>query len=328
MTTDGPLGRGRALIVGDPSVDPTGVMYEVALQARGIAVEWVPLAEILDHARDSQNISLLQCLQNDPYAVGIDAANFALTNSTSLRERYTLATVVSNDADPYLPVVYALLASIGLKQFNSAESVAKAQDKWATHVAFRDADMPIPHAVLVNDMPEVRRGASELGYPIVVKQLKGTQGSGVRLARTDVELATCAVDLEIDRQPLMLEHYIECDATDKRLIIVEGSFVAGMTRHAKEGDFRANLSLGGFPTPSSLTDVEKRLAERGAEVLGLRLAGMDMAVVADVLPGREYLPAGSPFFIEANPAPALDGPLRADDINGADIAIDMLLRDV
>ena len=69
-----------------------------------------------------------------------------------------------------------------------------------------------------------------------------------------------------------------------------------MERKAPEGDFRANLHLGGEGKEVVLTDEEKNIAIKAAKTLGLGIAGVDL-----IRSNRGLL------VIEVNSSPGLEG---------------------
>jgi RimK family alpha-L-glutamate ligase len=316
----------RAVIIGSPEPDASGIMYEKVLRDRGVDVAWVTMRDFLRQTHHISGISMETYVERNPHAVDVNAQEFAFDAGSLFPTAYKWAILVSNEAENYNAVFTHMLETVGVLQFDAAENLAAAADKWLTHVAFKAAGLPVPHAEMAETRAEAREICRRFRYPIVVKEPKECRGTGVRWARSDAELEQTLTELRIEEQPLMLEHYIECGSMDKRIIVTNGKFTSSMARHAADGDFRANIALGGSMGPCVLSNEEIELAERGAGVLGLRLVGMDMSVVTSVLPGRDYLPRGSPFFIEANPIPGMVGPFQVTGIDGSILAIDMLLN--
>jgi ribosomal protein S6--L-glutamate ligase len=192
-------------------------------------------------------------------------------------------------------------------------------------VAFRDAGLPVPEAALVRDQKQLLNAGNVLGFPLVLKDLEGAQGRGVRLAHSDDELLACAEELGIEHQPLMLEHYIEMGAIDRRVVTVDDVFAAAMERHAKPGDFRANIALGGYGTKCEVDEDQLSLVRRANKALRLRFVGMDIGIVKEVLPERAYLPQGTTFLIEANPMPGLAGLKEATGVDASQLLVDSLI---
>ena len=178
--------------------------------------------------------------------------------------------------------VARLLEESGVRLFNTAESIRLADDKMLTHIALAAAGVPQPHTVsspLLFSPPEedtfAERVVSTLSLPVVVKECHGAFGKQVYLAR-DLD-ALRAIRKELIAAPHLYQEYIECGASDIRVIVIGGKAVCQMKRKAtKEGEFRSNAELGGMgvaiPEDSALT----ALAERAAAALGLCYAGVDI----------------------------------------------------
>lgn len=303
-------------------------MYEGALGAQGISTSWVEMPEILASITRENGTSLLEEASVNPYAVRVRAEEYSLVPGIHRIDSGVLVIIASDIYGPFAPIIAHTLSVVGAHQPNSPQSLRLANDKWVTHVMFRDAGLPVPHARLANSMEEVRSAARELGFPLVVKELEGTQGLGVRLARDEDELIRDAVELEIERQPLLIEHYIECGAVDKRIVTMNHHMLAAMERHAKSGDFRANIALGGVGETTEVSEFELSIVQKATDLIGLRLVGMDLGTVKEVLPGREYLPVGSPFLIEPNPMPGLSGLRDATHIDAARVIVSELISDL
>ena len=78
--------------------------------------------------------------------------------------------------------------------------------------------------------------------------------------------------------------------------VIGGEVVGAMERTAPEGDFRANLHLGGAGKEVLLTNKEKSIAIKAAKKLGLGVAGVDL-----IRSNRGLL------VIEVNSSPGLEG---------------------
>jgi ribosomal protein S6--L-glutamate ligase len=315
------------LIIGDRNESVTAVMFESALARRGVAAVWRRTEDVAEQILDGDGNSLLSHVEHDPAGLNVRISECTLPMTSDLRQWPLFGFMGDSNVSTYNTIVTHVLTRAGISFPNPPTAVELAYNKWDSHCIFRDAGLPVPKAALVTTVDEAQDAAHRLGFPLVVKELKGTQGLGVRLARDETELVAEIRDLHIDLQPLMLEHYIECGSMDRRVVMVGNKLVAAMDRHAREGDFRANISLGGHGEKCVVSDYEVRLVERAQQLLGLRFVGMDIGIVADVLPGREYLPVGSAFLIEANAEAGLDGLYRTTGVDGSEVVADMMLDD-
>ncbi len=82
-------------------------------------------------------------------------------------------------------------------------------------------------------------------------------------------------------RPLMVQEFLPAvrEQGDRRIIVINGEPVGGLTRYPKEGDFRANLHSGGAAGEVYVSKREKEICERLKPVLrdrGLYLVGLDL----------------------------------------------------
>lgn len=300
-------------------------MYERALTRRGVAVRWITMTHLLQAISFQDGSTLAPEFERHVFGPELDGR---LTLDRRVLGGASVAFLVSNRYPHYSTLANALLTDAGVVMPNSPLSVHQANDKWLTFKVLRAAGLPVAHSFLAHDRSEMSTVAEVLGFPVVVKQLDGARGTSVRLAQTVDEACAVFDELYVDGQPVVVQHYIECGATDKRIIVIDGQFVAAMTRHAGPGEFRSNIALGGEARSCETTPMERELAVAVAEALGLRFAGLDIATVTKVLEGREYLPDAQPFCLEANAMPALDLPLEMSGVDGSQTLVDLLLGSV
>jgi [lysine-biosynthesis-protein LysW]--L-2-aminoadipate ligase len=308
-----------AVIIGDPDPDQTGGLVESALLQRGVPVVWMSIEEAMS-AMSIDGESFLDIARRDPSALSIDPEAGVIARSSAL-SRARLVLVVSCDYGSFEHAIIATLHKAGIITANHPKAVRTVADKWATDEVLRAAGLAVPKSQLVSTMQEACDAARELVYPIVVKQLNGTQGSAVLLANDEKELRDVVHELALSDQPLLLQQYIECDSTDRRMLFIDGKFKAGFLRVARSGDFRSNTALGGEVRTCEFDARQIRFGSEVARALGLRFGGLDIGVVTEVGPGREYLEVGQPFCIEANAAPAL---YSFPELYGIDLSEDLV----
>ena len=195
-----------------------------------------------------------------------------------VKGEYALDFAVFLDKDMH---VARMLEVQGVRLFNSAESIRLADDKMLTHIALAAAGIPQPRTV--SSPLRFTEGEDDfadkverlLGYPVVVKNCYGAFGKQVWLVRNREELLAKRAALRLE--PHIYQEYVECGATDIRVIVIGGKAVAAMRRHASAaGEFRANAELGGWGEAIPVTEELAALAVRSAGALGLCYAGVDI----------------------------------------------------
>jgi len=133
------------------------------------------------------------------------------------------------------------------------------------------------------DVHEFRREHGD----IVVKPLYGNGGAGVfHIAPGDENLnALLEMFTELYREPIIAQRYLpEIRQGDKRIILVDGEPVGGVSRRPAEGEARANFHAGGQAGKTELTRRERDICAAIGPALheqGLIFVGID--VIGDYL---------------------------------------------
>jgi ribosomal protein S6--L-glutamate ligase len=102
----------------------------------------------------------------------------------------------------------------------------------------------------------------------------------------------------------------EAEGKDLRCFVVGDKCVAAYQRVAAGGEFRSNLHLGGKALPIKLTALERKIAIKATQTMGLRIAGVDL-IRSD----------RGPLVLEVNSSPGLLGVETATKIDVADAII-------
>ena len=147
--------------------------------------------------------------------------------------------------------------------------------------------------------------ADALGFPMVVKEGKGSFGQQVYLAHDLAELKETVV--RIGHSNLLFQRFIrESAGKDLRLYVVAGEVIAAIRRENLKGDFRANLENGASATPYTPSAEETSLALAACSACGTAFAGVDL------LMGRE-----GPLVCEVNSNAHFLGLMAATGVNPA-----------
>jgi ribosomal protein S6--L-glutamate ligase len=102
-----------------------------------------------------------------------------------------------------------------------------------------------------------------------------------------------------------------------RALVVGDRVVAAMRRIAQGDEFRANVHRGGRTEEVELSSEYEACAIRAAQILGLRVAGVDLLEAE-----------GGPKVIEVNSSPGLEGIEAATGVDVADAIIEHLEEQV
>lgn len=111
----------------------------------------------------------------------------------------------------------------------SCVAVDIACDKWATRTILQEYRFPFAPALLVESWQEAKKGAEDLGYPLVIKPSDRNHGRGITAGIQSLEDVHRGFQLARKYSPrLILEQYVE--GQDYRLLIVAGKLVAASRR--------------------------------------------------------------------------------------------------
>lgn len=198
---------------------------------------------------------------------------------------------------------------------NTSQAIARSRDKLRCMQLLARKGIGLPVTGFAHSPKDVA-GVIEAvgGAPLVIKLLEGTQGIGVVLAEThDAAESVIEAFRGLDANILVQEYIAESRGTDLRCFVVGGKVVAAMSRHARDGEFRANLHRGGDACKVKLTPEERTVAIRAAKAMGLGIAGVD------VLRSNH-----GPVVIEVNSSPGLEGIEQATNRDIASKVIEYL----
>lgn len=232
--------------------------------------------------------------------------------------------------DAVLPRVGASITYYGtavVRQFeqmdifcaNSSAGIANSRDKLRSLQILSRHHLGIPRTTFARDKKDVLPAIERVGgAPVVIKLLEGTQGIGVLLAES-VESAAGIVELlQSQRQNVLIQKFVaESKGRDIRAFVVGDRVVAGMRRVAQGQEFRSNVHRGGLTEPVELDEVYCATAVRAAQILGLRVAGVDM------LEGKD-----GPQIMEVNSSPGLEGIETCTQLDIAGAIVDYIAAQV
>ncbi|GAB3580988.1 RimK family alpha-L-glutamate ligase [Calidifontibacter terrae] len=202
---------------------------------------------------------------------------------------------------------------------NTANGISNSRDKLrATQILSRH-NIDMPATFFVRNRADVSQAIESVGgAPVVIKLLEGTQGIGVILA-PEVKVAEAIIEtLQSASQNVLIQSFVkESKGRDIRALVVGDRVVAAMRRSAQGDEFRSNVHRGGTVEPVELTPAYEETAVRAAQIMGLRVAGVDM------LEGND-----GPLVMEVNSSPGLQGIETATRLDVAGAIIDFIADQV
>lgn len=163
---------------------------------------------------------------------------------------------------------------------NTAHAIEKAIDKLYTMQVLAERGISIPKTMFAKCPIDAEVVAKQIGYPVIVKTLRGTQGGGVFLCETQDslrDLSEILVHQGSDDTPVLFQEFIATSrGRDVRAFCVGGKVLACMERKSTDGSFKSNITRGGVGEPVPITPELTKIALETCDALGLEVAGIDL----------------------------------------------------
>jgi len=144
----------------------------------------------------------------------------------------------------------------------------------------------VPRTLVCHSLKSVQQFADELGGPLVIKPLIGSQGRDVFFIDGPESLNTRqVVDILGRTGYLIVQEFLpEANDGDIRVLtlgngLVGGEKTIGIRRTPADGELRSNISLGGTATVAELTPRQLEICHSIAQTLhkdGIQFAGLDL----------------------------------------------------
>lgn len=232
--------------------------------------------------------------------------------------------------DAVLPRIGASITYFGtavVRQFeqmdvfsaNSSAGIANSRDKLRSLQILSKHHIGIPETTFVRDKKDVLPAIERVGgAPVIIKLLEGTQGVGVILADS-VKVAEAIIEtLQSAKQSVLVQKFVaESKGRDVRAFVVGDRVIAAMRRVAQGQEFRSNVHRGGRTEVVELDENYSATAVRAAQIMGLRIAGVDMLESND-----------GPQIMEVNSSPGLEGIESCTQLDIAGAVIDYIAAQV
>jgi ribosomal protein S6--L-glutamate ligase len=209
---------------------------------------------------------------------------------------------------------------MGVFCLNPSHAISVSRDKLRAMQVLSRHRIGIPTTLFVRHADEIIPGIQRMGGPpVVVKLLEGTQGIGVILAENE-KIAEAIIETLSGpaKMSVLLQQFVkESKGRDVRAFVVGNRVVAAMRRVAQGDEFRSNVHRGGHVEKVELDPEFERVAVHASQVMGLRVAGVDM------LEGKD-----GPVLMEVNSSPGLEGIEAATGIDVAGEVIQLIEDEV
>jgi ribosomal protein S6--L-glutamate ligase len=202
---------------------------------------------------------------------------------------------------------------------NTAHGITNSRDKLRSLQILSRHHIGLPRTTFVRDKKDVLPAIERVGgAPVVIKLIEGTQGIGVLLAESNKQAESIIELLQSQKQNVLIQKFVaESKGKDVRAFVVGDQVVGAMRRVAQGQEFRSNVHRGGVAEPIELDEKYRETAIRCTQILGLRVAGVDM------LEGKD-----GPQVMEVNSSPGLEGIETCTELDIAGAVIDYIAAQV
>jgi ribosomal protein S6--L-glutamate ligase len=202
---------------------------------------------------------------------------------------------------------------MGIPVVNGHEAIARAKNKLDCLQRLAARGIPVPDTLMSRYPRDLDRLMKLLGGPpVIMKLLRGTQGTGVIYAESQPSVESMLETIWSLGEDILVQRFIaESKGRDVRALVIGGKVRAAMRRIGPEGEFRSNIHRGGKGEPVKLPPSYVRIAIRAAAAVGLGLAGVDILESS-----------AGPVVVEVNASPGFEGLEEATKKNVAGMFLD------
>ena len=202
---------------------------------------------------------------------------------------------------------------------NTADGIIVSRDKLRSLQTLSRHNIGIPRTAFVRDKSDILPSIERVGgVPVIIKLIEGTQGIGVMLAESRETAISMIEVFQSQKQNVLIQKFVaESKGRDIRAIVVGDQVVAAMRRVAQGQEFRSNVHRGGRTEAVTLDEKYTEAAVRAAQIMGLRVAGVDMLESA-----------AGPQIMEINSSPGLEGIERCTKLDVAGSIIEYIAAQV
>jgi RimK family alpha-L-glutamate ligase len=207
------------------------------------------------------------------------------------------------------------LQRLGMLIINPPLSVERSVDKFCALAILEENGLPVPKTVVTESPKEALKAFHELGGDIVMKPIFGSRGMGsTRISDPEIA-ARIFRAVSFHHGVLYLQEFIPHGVSDVRAFVIGDRVVAAMHRVAES--WKTNVSLGAKPVPLRLEKEHEDLAVKAAQVIGCKIAGVDIL----------ESPQG-PVIVELNSQPGWRGLQSVTSVNIADEIVRYILSEL
>ncbi len=220
----------------------------------------------------------------------------------------------------FIKAIIRHLERLGVTLINGSEAIDAVKDKLYSQQILGQSSLPVPKTMLVKHPIDVGLVEKNLNYPMIVKTLSGSYGSGVFMVDDKKQFRQLMKMAELSnaRYNIIIQECIEDSlGKDLRVLVINGKVAGCMMRQSIDGDFRANITRGGEAIPYAIDEDIEWIGGECARLLNLDIAGVDL-----LFNGESYT------ICEVNSAPGFKGMEQYCKTNVAEQMVDFIQKKV
>lgn len=219
---------------------------------------------------------------------------------------------MGSDTTYYAFSVIRQLEHLGVYVCNGADAIYSVKDKLYMHQLLARSKLSSPKTMLAKFPIATSVVKREVGFPLVIKNVTGTQGSGIYLCESEekfIDVMELVYSNNKSANIILQEFIKNSHGRDLRVFVVGGKVIGCMQR-SSSGSFKANYSKGASVSSFELTPEMEWLSTEAAKLFDLDIAGIDLLFDKDELK-----------ICEANSSPGFIG---MEEVVGRRIAEDIM----
>ena len=220
----------------------------------------------------------------------------------------------------FIKAIIRHLERLGVTLINGSDAIDNVKDKLYSQQILGSSNLPVPKTMLVKHPINIELVEKNIKYPMIIKTLSGSYGSGVFMVEDKKQFRQIMKMAELTnaRYNIIIQECIEDSlGRDLRVLVVNGKVGGCMMRQSVDGDFRANITRGGEAIPYQIDDDIDWIGGECARLLDLDIAGVDL-----------LFNEGSYTICEVNSAPGFQGMEKYTKTNIAEKMVNYITKKV
>ena len=220
----------------------------------------------------------------------------------------------------FIKAIIRHLERLGVVLINGSEAIDAVKDKLYSQQILGQSNLPVPKTMLVKHPINVKLVESNIKYPMIVKTLSGSYGSGVFMVEDRKQFRQLMKMAELTKPSynIIIQECIQDSlGKDLRVLVVNGKVVGCMMRQSVDGDFRANITRGGEAIPYQVDEDIEWISGECSRLLNLDIAGVDL-----------LFDDGNYVICEVNSAPGFEGMEKFTKVNVAEKIVNYVVKKI